>query len=931
MRKSTRRERRHQIAIALILVGVVLVSALLFMLDPSLRAVTFNWIGRVAALPLVRLATGIVVVVVLAVLEIADHADRIKFLRETVYRLLGYDAETIAQREREFTDVPENYVPRPVLEKQLSGALTPSKRPAFVVLHGERDSGKTTLLHYVISRRLTSTYRGRVIYCRGDRHSIELEPDETDDHARRKLAKRVLMRVLDKAEVPGDVGEGMDAMSRAIDEHFRREGQPWLIVIDQVDDALFPYAEVLPSLYGRCNTVVVGCRYPAIDERATFQHGSGHKVVTANVPMQPLTPQQATELLRSELRKRRKRVSPAELRLLVPHLDGTSPGIIQRLSDAYTGDQSLPLVTNALDPSSHAGEEERIRAIAELTVEQFTPEQRRFVTALSILNGETVAAPALDFVARRVGSGPTASADLIQTCVRRGYLIPDNRFRLPRERQRYTITKLGRGIARVARRSGGTDEDLTAGAAVLDFYRGVEAGKEHLDLVKALPNIMSVMTWSQVPPRWLPETALISFCRMLKDVYYIAGTWTAGIRWLTAGLVAAERQGRPRSYGDLAAARAHLYLLQGMPRQALDDAAKAATAFATSQEQTESDLRLDIGDVADLRAGIQYDRLQRAWLTHLEARARILRLPSVTESAEVERISRCVRAGQSMLDAVRATPLRASDPLASLAHATALALEGDGVELVLVEGDRAAAAGASREARQLWRQTRERARALRRSAGDAHDRASLEACALAWRLEAAACRRFVAGQPLLMRSLWRRRGVRALRRSLRYCARMSSRYDEGLALRDIARLATAGTPEPRVSDPVRAEHARRPIVRWLLVRAAPRWRRYDGALHVLRAAHASNSTLGAQSAQVDVLVALADLMLRLWMLDRDSERITAARAYALSACSIVERLRSDTPELVEQLRGLPVWLLPPEGLPAADPSLADPIVARSTV
>lgn len=931
MRKSTRHEQRRRLAIAFILLGIVLVPSLVLALDASLRGDVFAGIVHMASLRFVRWVTGIIVVGVVLIFEIADHADQFKFLRETTYRLLGYDTETIAERERDFTEVPDDYVPRPALEKQLAGALAPSRQLALVVLHGERDSGKTTLLHYVVSRRLNRAYRGRIIYCRGDRHSIELEPDETDAQARHKLAKRVLTRIIDKAEVPGDIGEGMAAMSAAVDAHFHREDKPWLLIIDQVDEALFPYAEVLPTLYGRRNTVVIACRHPAIGDGVAFSRDGMLKAAKTDVPMQAFTRQQATELLRSELRKRRKRIDLEDLRLLEHHLDGTSPGIIQRLSDAYAGHQELERVTSALDPTAHGDEEGRIFAIAELTVEQLTPPERIFVTALSILSGDTVAAPVLDFIAQRLTYDDGASPpDLIQMCVKRGYLIPDPRRRLRRERQRYAITKLGRGIARVARRRGGLEEHLTAGAALLDFYRGVEAGAVQLDLVRSLPNIVSIMAWSQLPPRWLPESALISFTRMLKDVYYIAGTWAVGTRWLSSGIAAAENQRRPRARGDLTAARARLYLAQGMPRQALADAVAASHAFVASREHTESDLRLDVGDEAALRAGIQYDRLQCAWLTHLEARARTLRLPSVTDAAEVERIAGCVRAGQTMLQAITAIPSQTPTELRTLAHAADLALQGDAVEIALVEGDRAAATGASREARRYWAVARTRAAALRRAASSSDDRADLEARALAWRLEAAACRRRIAGQPVLLRSFWRHRGVRALSRSRHVCAQMASRYDEGLALRDMARLATAGTPDPRVDDPTRAEHARRPIIRALLARIKPRWRRYDGALHVLRAAHASNTILGAQSAQVDVLVALADLMLRLWMLDRDPTRITDARAYALAAHSIVERLRADTPELIEQVRSLPLWLLPPQDLPSVPP-VADSTFELSTV
>src|SRR5690348_2792088 len=99
-------------------------------------------------------------------------------------------------------------------------------RPKLIILYGERDTGKTTLLHFVVPRGLSKRYRGRVVSCSADRRAVEAGPDENDEQIRLRLARKVFKRIIDESNVPGDIGEGTAAMRDAIAKHFLREDQP---------------------------------------------------------------------------------------------------------------------------------------------------------------------------------------------------------------------------------------------------------------------------------------------------------------------------------------------------------------------------------------------------------------------------------------------------------------------------------------------------------------------------------------------------------------------------------------------------------------------------------------------------------------------------------------------------------------------------------
>ncbi|MBF6590956.1 MAG: ATP-binding protein, partial [Ktedonobacterales bacterium] len=250
MNKRTYREKLTRRYLVGSLMALAVVIALLSIFDVSLRQTVLGDVAHLASQRLAQVVAAVAAVVILAVLQIIDHLDQLRSLTEIVSRLFGYDSRALALRGRAFVGIPDEYVRRPALERELADALAPTSRPQLVVLHGERDSGKTTLIRFLVLRALNRRYHARVVLCRRDRQSIQVGPSETEERIRQRLAGRVLARVIGETGTAGDVGEAIATMSDAVAEHFRREGDPWLIIIDQIDDGAFPFEQVLPPLFG---------------------------------------------------------------------------------------------------------------------------------------------------------------------------------------------------------------------------------------------------------------------------------------------------------------------------------------------------------------------------------------------------------------------------------------------------------------------------------------------------------------------------------------------------------------------------------------------------------------------------------------------------------------------------------------------------------
>lgn len=918
MANSTKRERRKRATSILIVVFVVAALAGALALDPSLLRKISHTILTIARIRTVQLVGGGLLVAIFAIGELLDNADKLRFLQELIYKVLGIDLEDIELSKREFNRLPENYVNRPELERRLTDALLPGDTPHLVIVHGERDTGKTTLMHYVTPRGLIKKYRGRVIMCRGDRQSVEAGPGESDEQISKRMARLVFRRVILRGEVPGDVGETMETMSAAIAEHFAREERPWLIIIDQADDALFPFEWVLPALYGTHNTVTLARVGAHLSEAAQRARGAHDPVEVTRIEMEPFTREQAVELLKSELHRKRKRITRGMLRTLAPHLIGMSPGIIQRLSDLYQYDRSLEqigAVGQTLDSTSGQEDEIRTRAIAKLTVSEFSAVETRFIAGLSLLDGDSVGAPVLSFLAKRLsadGAGaqpniaraPASSTELIHTCVLRGYLRPVGAKHVPADRQRYHITKLGRGTARVARSRAGTDAELAAGCALLDYYRAVEDGQLTLDLNEEFPNILGMMAWSQLGARSMPDTDVLAFTRMLKETFFTSGRWNLGIRWLSYGAAIARAEDYPCSLADVVSARAQIMLTRGLPLEATRDLTLAEQAYEKSQQRAESDLEYDMSNQASLHAGIEYCRLRRVWIQHLRVRARLALAGERPDVAMAEQMLTEITAARERLGAIA---LSASSPFRGLARSLQVALACDTADAALLVGDAYQLLAQRRQARQRWA----RAHAASREAlalALRSQNAGSETRAQAWRLAGACLRRATQVANPLARPYLRLRANRCLRKSIDASAQLHSQYEIALTEYEMGALAMAGTFMPRNMGEKQALRRKRRAVRALVAHTFPRWGRLHSALRQLRAANASASALHASSLQVQTLVAMAHASLRLWALDHDPSFIASAREYAQSARSIAERLQEASPVASDQLSSLPGWL-----------------------
>jgi hypothetical protein len=894
------------------LASMLLAAAMVLALDTSLRADVLHLLITLAKSHVVHVIGFGGLAVIFVVTEIADRADQFKFIREVIQWITGYSPEAAEIHVRDFAKVPDDYISRPQLEHHLAEALQPSDTPRFVVLHGEPDSGKTALLSYVVPRRLSRKYRGRVIYCRGDRQSIDVGPAESDEEVRKKLAQRVLLRIVDEAEVPGDVGESITAMSSAISYHFHHEDHPWLIVIDDTDDTAFPFDVVLPALSGTSNTIVVASHLPLLSRvyaRPILQAPPR----SVEVPMRPFNSRQAAALLAAELRKRHKRLSRRLLRSLAPHLKGTSPGTIQRLSDAYRFDDAytgVVALSRTLDSSSTEEEEDRAKAIAQLTTARYSTSERYFIAALALIRGPSVSIQALQAIAASSPDGSPDPYSLIQMAISHSYLesqAPVAHHKEPSDR--YSVTKLGHAMAHVARQRAHSDFELLAGSALLDFYRRVERGKERIDLVSELPTILGAMEWAQYAPRTIPDSDAINFIRMLRRAFYPAGAWSVGTQWLTYSAQLTDEQERPCSLGDLLASQARLDLSRGFPQRAIENIARARKAYKRSEANAEADMLLAVSFSDQLARSITYTRLQRIWLVHLEAQALRATVPTDLNHAYLDAISERLR---SALEELRSIPNNNGTDHTTLADRLRLSLEGDQPAVTILSGDRERLQGTMGEAARLWRQAQVEARAVRRLATQFARIHGIDVeiqyvLVHALRLEGTAYGRLALGASRLAGAFWRRRGARLLRKSLKIANTFPSPYEASLTLQALGRLTVGGAPNSLLAI---APEVKEDSLRRSFARLDPTWNRMSVAAQLLRQGNAAASRLGALALQVRCLTTLIDLELRLWQRDTDPVHLTAAKEYAEAACSILDRLQTAAPELNRYRERIPIWLRP---------------------
>ncbi len=911
MSRRTREERRRRILNQVIIFIVVALIVLFFFVDSPLRQKVLDSLTIAGEseknLKAIVTAIGVGVIVVGVVFDLLE---RTHFLVEGLPKLMGLDHEERHEREQKFGDVPEDYVRRPQLEQKLADALVPGDAPRLVVLTGPHDTGKTTLVDYTVLRMLSKRYHGNIAYCRADLESLDREPHENDEHARRRLIRGILLRIIELAKVGGDIGESAQRRSEAIARHFEHEGTPWLIVIDQIDDVRFDYDTLLPSLYGVNNTVLVVSQVPHETERivgpALHASGRGQPVPKLGIPMEPFSADEALTLLRRELEQRHHRLRSADVPTLKPHLEGTTPGVIQRLADLYSASHGLANISDTL--SAREDDVAQGNAIAATVISQLDEAQRALIVALGLLAGETVGAPVLLAVSARFG-GDQEGEPLLRQYVDRRYLEllspQPTRAKTPAPigRQRYAITKLGSGIARTALRDSNRDFALRVGACLLDFYRTCDKTEPTLDLRAELPNVLGMIVWAR-RTSYLPDRDVINFARSLRSAFYESGKWIAGNAWLRFGAAAATDYQRSRTVGDFASERARLLIPAGRLSEAGECLAEARDAYKLSTDRALTDFHQAVFHSHEVLRSLAYDRTRQRWLDHLAIVAGLLSLPEPTPPEQIEAL------------AAYLAPTAPPVPIDEMPGPSAADrdierfLAIDAAKIEMARGDGADATGDKHGADEAWR-----------AADSALSRVELpdkpatfeegELVSQAHRLRGTIALRQARRESSLGRWRKRRQGGRALIQSRKAAQAVGARYEEALALYESANLLLVGARQ--LQDET---HATRHGSVSPLLALWPRWRRLQRARRLLVRANARIAALDARAIQCLINVALATADLSLAAISRDRATLDEAREYARGARVIADQLSGEHPALKTTLTRLPPWLLGETPAPA---------------
>ena len=895
MSRRTAGERKKSVQ-RLVIVGILIAFLSILAFVPAVRE---DALGLVKLSEQLRDAQGTfatLAVILVVLFAVVENAEKMHFIWEMGHKVLGYDLEAMERHEREFTDLPDDYTRRPALEKELITELAPQDEPKVVVLLGAHDSGKTTALHYVIPRKLNRAYKGRVILCRGDLQGLEGEMGDTEDKVRQRLAKRILRRVIQHAEVPGDSGETIESMHEAVTEHFERERKrPWLIVIDQIDTSKFPYSEALPALFGQCNTVLIATDHIALDQHMlTVKGEDGEETVARrDVHVVGFTADEAMEMFHKEVRKRRGTVHRNDVAALRSLLRDASPGAIQRLSDIYaTG--GLESVRSVLDPSLHGMR--RAKVIANSVVDQFSSELRHFIAGLTLIENELVNEPELAVIAASDQCKTVPFVTLLHECARHGFLELVKQDKRKRSSvQQYAVTKLGRGIADVALQSMDRATELRMGASLLQFYRGLSSPDAVLDSPSGLRNILGMMAWAE-RVSGLPNRDVVRFVRKIREALYFSGEWDLGVSWLQYAEEAAVEVGFSRSIGEIRATLAQLLEGAGRMHAALRRVDAARKALRESSLQSESDLHLAVADEAMLQASLDYDALLQCWLTHLEVVACASLLPAQPRSDELARLTRLIEETRSRL---RSIPL--NDAVNKhTATRLVITLDLDAISLALRQSDaqadnydRAAARRSLQSARALIASVRHNAVVEGQIRPEM--RAQIEFA------DAALSRQFaVLGNPL-QRLRWRMHAKQCLVRCLGIVEMHS--LEQALLFLEGAQLALTGISTKAPHVPTTLLPLRR-----MAARFSPRWYRLHAARRQLLSANSVASALGADATQVSALMLLVGIAGQLASIEGNPLYLRQSGEYARSAMAISERLRDEMPNLLAQAQTLPSWV-----------------------
>ncbi len=893
----TRQERRNR-TIRFIIVGVLVVIILVLGIDNPLRMQALQALQFVELLKNVGGKLSAIALTLVVFFLIVENAEKATFIWETAHKLLGYDLEGMAQREREFTDLPEDYISRPEIERQLTALLKPGTSPRVVAFTGASDSGKTTVVQYLIPRALNRPYKGKIIFCRGDLESIERVPDEDEVHLRMRLIRRILQRIIKEAKVPGDIGETLAQMHEAISEHFEREQAPYLIIIDQVDDPTFRFGDILPSLYGAKNVVLVVGPYLRIADLAG-RGGTmgGREIDYQSLDITPFTEHEAERMFAHEMHKRHIRLGSDDKKNIRELLHDTTPGEIQRFADIYANGGGIAAVRLVLQSRGSLHQEHATEAVIS---DQIKSELHAFLAIFDLVVGDTIGETVLEGIADDLCRPPLEFNEVKRLILRQRYLRPLPVKGKSKQTQRYVITKLGRAVGAALIANDGHRLELHAGAALLDFYRQLIGHTTEEDLQLEIPNILGMMTWATSVAR-LPEQDIITFTHLLRHVFYQSGYWETGRIWLPVAAQAASVRQLHRISSDLLAAHARILLAAGHVTSTFEMLERARAATAASMRQTRQDQRIGIFSAEQLRSALLYDHLQLQWIAHLRITAERLMLDAQQRSDAHAALLAEAQTALAWLHQHR----EAEKEHASFARLVQIELTMDVINVLLMQGDAHRSAGNHPAMLRSWQEAQHmlnHARAL------AHNASNWEALAQIWRVELKLHhRRLILTTAVLGRFLERRQGVQDTIRSLESARHAHSPFEEAITYYENALFAVAGLPPAMLAPPSRAPR---------LVGLSLRQRRFTSIQKQLLIANATASARGALAHQLLIQLTLIDISLRMYAIDGLGDRLKEARGFAESARTIAQRLHAEVPDLQHRLDALPAGLLLPLPAPA---------------
>ncbi len=884
---KTIQERRNKV-IRYAILSVLVIFVLILLFSPDIRDKTLEFLAIAELLKNTPGKGSSVALTVVALIFLAENMELLHFIWETGHKILGIDLEDLAQKQSEFIELPDNYVRRPMLEKELKNALKPAQNPKLIVIDGVKNSGKTTLTHYVI-QHLQKRLRAHTIIVRGDFASIERRPEEPDHLAKQRLIVRIFRRIIKGAKIPGDVGDTLPMMQKAVQEYFEDEKEIWLIVIDQIDDPSFLFNEILPYIYGTKNIVLINGASLKIPESAYILKDGAEdytkKALYQQINIEKFTESQAMQLFKLEIHRQKGHLHNEDEKELGALLDNALPGDIQQLSDIYVSGGGLSQIKLIRKNESGALQS---RAISNSLFQQIAPNERSFFAALGIFGGDIVDAKTLYFVAATCDK-PNSKA-LAQKAIDRRYIQLVKQTWQQRLKfwnrnnnnpNHYSITKLGRAVANAIEQNTNRDEILLAGSAILDYFRSININTAEIDLRQNLPNILGIMTWAQNTSA-LMDSDLIHFSHTLVNVFYRGKNWETGLLWLSRAEKAALQDDLPRKGSDFLAAHARILLAQGKIKSAQILLEQALQANQRSCEVMREDQYFGYFVPEQLAGEEYYDKLQHFWLEHLRIMAWRL-TADITGKPEI--LVQILPEIESIIQKLE-EHTKQNQHFTVRAKEIQIELLLDKANILMTLGDWRKQLQNAAESNTYWQRARDTMQHIRRQKNIPQEGIFF---AQIWRGEVKYFQRSVAQNKVFVnRWIALQRGAQATIKSLKYAKKDQSLFEEALTYYENCKLLQSSIK--RVSKPDNDAGSKKLII------VSLRWRKLNAIRKRLLTAYASLALYGAAAHQLLLLQELADVSQQMYYISGDQTYKTESAKFKASKRDIEQRFQDELPE-----------------------------------